>query len=161
MASGHDLHERNTLGSGSPELPSTSFVFLSPSVSNSLTFQGLPSILEPEGSNPQRDTSCDFVIEAYLRRSLSIPHPTPLDLSALPNLVSLKKRPPIAAMIELAIWGSPSKRLAANEIYRVVEDRFPEMRGAMDKPWRVSTAFLTGQLHVILSHPSSTEIYPP
>ncbi|KDR78533.1 hypothetical protein GALMADRAFT_1254388 [Galerina marginata CBS 339.88] len=77
------------------------------------------------------------VTESYLRQTLSIFPPRPVDLTALPDEPSARQ-PRIADMIKLAIWGSRAKKLTLRQIYDAIETRYPAWRDQVDKPWQRS-----------------------
>ncbi|KJA25028.1 hypothetical protein HYPSUDRAFT_135145, partial [Hypholoma sublateritium FD-334 SS-4] len=80
----------------------------------------------------------DEETEDYLRRTLSIPPPTPLNLLSLPDEPHGTKTPKISDLIKLAIWGSPGHKLTLRQIYTAIEDRYPSYKAATDKPWQRS-----------------------
>lgn len=73
-----------------------------------------------------------------MREYLTIFEPRPLNLYSLPDCPDLDhKRPPIIALIALAIWASPQKKLSLRQIHDAVEERYPSWSASKDKPWQV------------------------
>ncbi|KAF8903715.1 hypothetical protein CPB84DRAFT_1677862, partial [Gymnopilus junonius] len=72
--------------------------------------------------------------EKYLRNTLGIAPPEPVNLSVLPE----HPWPPgITRLIKLAIWGSQRKMLTLSQIYDEIETRFPAKSGK-DASWKKS-----------------------
>ncbi|KAJ3513475.1 hypothetical protein NLJ89_g2926 [Agrocybe chaxingu] len=76
--------------------------------------------------------------EKYLRKTLEVPYPYPLNLSSLPDEPFDKKAPAVTTLIKLAIFGSKDKRLTLRQIYDEIENRYPSWKDAKDKHWQTS-----------------------
>ncbi|KZT29781.1 winged helix DNA-binding domain-containing protein, partial [Neolentinus lepideus HHB14362 ss-1] len=64
-----------------------------------------------------------------LRQMLSIPADVPINLRAIPDPPQGEKpKQPYPVLVQLAIYGSPRRRLTLQEIYAALEDRFEWFR---------------------------------
>jgi hypothetical protein len=110
--------------------------------SHSLTSFPSTSVESRWMQDPPRPT--DPETEAYLRKSIPIAEGKPVNLSSLPD--SSAKTPKISDMIKLAIWGSRNHKLTLRQIYDEIEDRYPHLKDAQDKPWQVCLASIVAQV---------------
>ncbi|KAJ3479943.1 hypothetical protein NLJ89_g12307 [Agrocybe chaxingu] len=92
----------------------------------------------PTGSNAALPLPTNEETDEYLRKTLEIPYPYPLNLSSLPDEPFDKKAPAITTLIKLAICGSKNKRLTLRQIYDEIEKRYPSWKDSKDKPWQRS-----------------------
>lgn len=81
--------------------------------------------------------------EAFLRQRLHIPPGLPVDLSSIPDPTH-GERPTqkLQHLVELAIFGSPRKKLALQDIYAALANRFTWYReNQHDESWKVRIYF--------------------
>uniref|UniRef100_A0A0W0EYA4 Fork-head domain-containing protein n=1 Tax=Moniliophthora roreri TaxID=221103 RepID=A0A0W0EYA4_MONRR len=78
-------------------------------------------------------------IENYLRNAHNLPSRLPVHLNSLPDpLPGERPLQTMPALMQLAIWGSPRKRLSNNEICEAIANRFQyyRERDGPTAPWR-------------------------
>lgn len=78
----------------------------------------------------------------HLREMLGLGPNDTVDLKSLSDpLPGAKPSYPYPVLIQLAINGSPRKRLTLSEIYSAIEERFEWFRNTDDKAWQVNNFF--------------------
>lgn len=110
---------------------------------NSHSPTSLPSTSVDSRRTQDPPRPSDQETEAYLRKSIPIAEGKQVNLWSLPESA---KAPKISDMIKLAIWGSRNHQLTLRQIYDEIENRYPHLKDAQDKPWQVCRALNIAQI---------------
>lgn len=139
-----DGHSRPLGISLESRLPSQSYgSYDSPhsSASSSSNSQESPLTLNPR----DLENNDSNAVESFLRNQIQIPPNMPVSLQSVPNPPN-GERPTqkLQDLVELAIFDSPNKRLALQEIYEALGRQFTWYRNHMseDNQWKVCLIFL-------------------
>ena len=75
----------------------------------------------------------------FLSDRLNLPQDCPVDLQSVRDSLDPDGKPnqPLQLLVQLAIYGSPRKKLTLQEIYSALKERFPYFRNRPDVAWQV------------------------
>ncbi|KAF5365309.1 hypothetical protein D9758_005456 [Tetrapyrgos nigripes] len=112
-------------------------------------------IHDPSDSNDDATWNLCSGVGEQLREMFRIPAGIPLDLRALPDSPIPGEKPPVnyEAIVAMAIYGSPNKRLHLQAIYKAITERYAYFRDCPEKSWKNSIRHLLSLYGMFVARP--------